>query len=47
MMGMKKKQAAVEAILKQAPVVPVMVIDDVKQAVPLARALGCRWLAGS
>ena len=38
-MGMKKKQAAVEAILKQAPVVPVMVIDDVKQAVPLARAL--------
>jgi 2-dehydro-3-deoxyphosphogluconate aldolase / (4S)-4-hydroxy-2-oxoglutarate aldolase len=38
-MGMKKKQAAVEAILKQAPVVPVMVIEDVKQAVPLARAL--------
>lgn len=38
-MGMKKKQAAVEAILKQAPVVPVMVIEDVKLAVPLARAL--------
>jgi 2-dehydro-3-deoxyphosphogluconate aldolase / (4S)-4-hydroxy-2-oxoglutarate aldolase len=38
-MGMKKKQAAVEAILKKAPVVPVMVIEDVKQAVPLARAL--------
>ena len=38
-MGMKKKQAAVEAILKKAPVVPVMVIDDVKQAIPLARAL--------
>jgi 2-dehydro-3-deoxyphosphogluconate aldolase / (4S)-4-hydroxy-2-oxoglutarate aldolase len=34
-----EKQNAVEAILKQAPVVPVMVIDDVKQAVPLARAL--------
>ncbi len=39
MNNMEKKQAAVEAILKQAPVVPVMVIDDVKQAVPLARAL--------
>jgi 2-dehydro-3-deoxyphosphogluconate aldolase / (4S)-4-hydroxy-2-oxoglutarate aldolase len=38
-MDMDKKQAAVEAILKQAPVVPVMVIDDVKQAVPLAKAL--------
>lgn len=38
-MGMKKKQAAVEATLKRAPVVPVMVIEDVKQAVPLARAL--------
>jgi 2-dehydro-3-deoxyphosphogluconate aldolase/(4S)-4-hydroxy-2-oxoglutarate aldolase len=38
-MGMKKKQATVEAILRKAPVVPVMVIEDVKQAVPLARAL--------
>jgi 2-dehydro-3-deoxyphosphogluconate aldolase / (4S)-4-hydroxy-2-oxoglutarate aldolase len=38
-MGMKKKQAAVEAILKQAPVVPVMVIEDLTHAVPLARAL--------
>jgi 2-dehydro-3-deoxyphosphogluconate aldolase / (4S)-4-hydroxy-2-oxoglutarate aldolase len=36
---MDKKQAAVEAILRKAPVVPVMVIDDVAQAVPLARAL--------
>jgi 2-dehydro-3-deoxyphosphogluconate aldolase / (4S)-4-hydroxy-2-oxoglutarate aldolase len=36
---MEAKQAKVEAILKQAPVVPVMVIDDVKQAVPLAKAL--------
>jgi 2-dehydro-3-deoxyphosphogluconate aldolase / (4S)-4-hydroxy-2-oxoglutarate aldolase len=38
-MGMKRKQAAIEATLKRAPVVPVMVIEDVKQAVPLARAL--------
>jgi 2-dehydro-3-deoxyphosphogluconate aldolase/(4S)-4-hydroxy-2-oxoglutarate aldolase len=38
-MGMKKKQAAVEAVLKQAPVVPVMVIEDAAHAVPLARAL--------
>lgn len=38
-MDMNAKQSAVEAILKQAPVVPVMVIDDVKQAVPLAKAL--------
>lgn len=38
-MGMKKKQTAIEAILKKAPVVPVMVIEDVKQAAPLARAL--------
>jgi 2-dehydro-3-deoxyphosphogluconate aldolase / (4S)-4-hydroxy-2-oxoglutarate aldolase len=36
---MEKKQATIEAILKQAPVVPVMVIDDLKHAVPLARAL--------
>lgn len=38
-MGMKKKQTSIEAILKRAPVVPIMVIDDVKQAVPLAKAL--------
>jgi 2-dehydro-3-deoxyphosphogluconate aldolase/(4S)-4-hydroxy-2-oxoglutarate aldolase len=36
---MEKRQAAVEAILNKAPVVPVMVIDDVAKAVPLARAL--------
>lgn len=35
----RKKQARVEQILKAAPVVPVMVIDEVKQAVPLAKAL--------
>jgi 2-dehydro-3-deoxyphosphogluconate aldolase / (4S)-4-hydroxy-2-oxoglutarate aldolase len=39
MMDMKTKQANVGAVLRKAPVVPVMVIDDVKQAVPLARAL--------
>ncbi len=32
-------QKGLEAALKKAPVVPVMVIEDVKQAVPLARAL--------
>jgi 2-dehydro-3-deoxyphosphogluconate aldolase/(4S)-4-hydroxy-2-oxoglutarate aldolase len=39
MMGMKKKQSAIEAVLRRAPVVPVIVIENVKQAVPLARAL--------
>jgi 2-dehydro-3-deoxyphosphogluconate aldolase/(4S)-4-hydroxy-2-oxoglutarate aldolase len=39
MMGMKKKQVAIEATLKKAPVIPVMVIEDVKHAVLLARAL--------
>jgi 2-dehydro-3-deoxyphosphogluconate aldolase / (4S)-4-hydroxy-2-oxoglutarate aldolase len=39
MMDMNEKQRHVEAILRKAPVVPVMVIDDVKQAVPLAKAL--------
>lgn len=38
-MNIDGKQARTEAILKAAPVVPVMVIEDVKQAVPLARAL--------
>ena len=32
-------QAGIEAILKAAPVVPVMVIERVADAVPLARAL--------
>ena len=36
---MEKKQAAMEVILKIAPVIPVMIVDDVKQAVALARAL--------
>jgi 2-dehydro-3-deoxyphosphogluconate aldolase / (4S)-4-hydroxy-2-oxoglutarate aldolase len=34
-----QKQKGLEASLMKAPVVPVMVIEDVKQAVPLARAL--------
>ena len=32
-------QQGLEAILKAAPVVPVMVIENVADAVPLARAL--------
>jgi 2-dehydro-3-deoxyphosphogluconate aldolase / (4S)-4-hydroxy-2-oxoglutarate aldolase len=36
---MRDMQQGVEAILKAAPVVPVMVIDQVEDAVPLARAL--------
>jgi 2-dehydro-3-deoxyphosphogluconate aldolase / (4S)-4-hydroxy-2-oxoglutarate aldolase len=35
----KNPQKGLEAILSKAPVVPVMVIEDMKQAVPLARAL--------
>lgn len=35
----KDMQPGMEAILKAAPVVPVMVIDKLEQAVPLARAL--------
>ena len=35
----KNPQKGLEAALLIAPIVPVMVIDDVKQAVPLARAL--------
>lgn len=36
---MGDRQAGLEAILKRAPVVPVLVIDHVEDAVPLARAL--------
>jgi 2-dehydro-3-deoxyphosphogluconate aldolase / (4S)-4-hydroxy-2-oxoglutarate aldolase len=35
----KNPQKGLEATLLKAPIVPVMVIEDVKQAVPLARAL--------
>ena len=35
----KNPQKGLEAALLKAPIVPVMVIEDVKQAVPLARAL--------
>ncbi len=38
-MSIAEKQTKVETILNMAPVVPVMMIDDVRQAVPLARAL--------
>jgi len=37
MMG--DRQAGLEAVLRKAPVVPVLVIDNVADAVPLARAL--------
>ena len=35
----KNQQKGLEAALLKAPIVPVMVIEDVKHAVPLARAL--------
>lgn len=36
---MKHKQEALERILRLAPVIPVLIIRDVRTAVPLARAL--------
>jgi 2-dehydro-3-deoxyphosphogluconate aldolase/(4S)-4-hydroxy-2-oxoglutarate aldolase len=36
---MSERQLGLEAVLIEAPVVPVLVIDDVTDAVPLARAL--------
>lgn len=36
---METKQAQVEATMRLAPVIPVVIIDDVKAAVPMARAL--------
>jgi 2-dehydro-3-deoxyphosphogluconate aldolase/(4S)-4-hydroxy-2-oxoglutarate aldolase len=36
---MESKQAQVEATMRLAPVIPVVIIDDVKAAVPMARAL--------
>lgn len=36
---MSERQQGLEALLNQAPVVPVLVIDDVADAVPLASAL--------
>ena len=38
-MSIEDRQNHIETILNTAPVVPVLVIDDVKKAVPLARAL--------
>lgn len=37
--SMETKQAQVEATMRLAPVIPVVIIDDVKAAVPMARAL--------
>lgn len=37
--AIEQKQAQVEATLKLAPVVPVVIIDDAAAAVPMARAL--------
>jgi 2-dehydro-3-deoxyphosphogluconate aldolase/(4S)-4-hydroxy-2-oxoglutarate aldolase len=39
MSQIETKQAQVEATLRLAPVVPVVIIDDAKAAVPMARAL--------
>lgn len=38
-MNLESKQRELETVLRQAPVVAVVVIEDVKHAVPLARAL--------
>lgn len=38
-MSMEKNQSLIEAALRAAPVVPVMVIEDLHKAVPLAQAL--------
>jgi 2-dehydro-3-deoxyphosphogluconate aldolase/(4S)-4-hydroxy-2-oxoglutarate aldolase len=35
----EQKQQQVEALMRMAPVIPVVVIDDAKAAVPMARAL--------
>ena len=37
--SMETKQAQVEATMRLAPVIPVVIIDDVAAAVPMARAL--------
>ncbi|WP_316190033.1 bifunctional 4-hydroxy-2-oxoglutarate aldolase/2-dehydro-3-deoxy-phosphogluconate aldolase [Bradyrhizobium sp. SZCCHNS2096] len=39
MMSMQDKRAKLDAIFALAPVIPVITIEDAKQAVPLARAL--------
>ncbi|HUW54396.1 MAG TPA: bifunctional 4-hydroxy-2-oxoglutarate aldolase/2-dehydro-3-deoxy-phosphogluconate aldolase [Rhodanobacter sp.] len=38
-MSIEHKQQQIEATMRLAPVIPVVVIDDVKAAVPMARAL--------
>ena len=37
--SIEHKQTQVEATMRLAPVIPVVIIDDVKAAVPMARAL--------
>ena len=39
MTSMEQKQQQIEAIMRLAPVIPVVVINDAKLAVPMARAL--------
>ncbi|MDI3262870.1 MAG: bifunctional 4-hydroxy-2-oxoglutarate aldolase/2-dehydro-3-deoxy-phosphogluconate aldolase [Fulvimonas sp.] len=39
MTPMQDKQARVEAVMKLAPVIPVVIIDEARHAVPMARAL--------
>ena len=39
MSNIELKQQHVEATMRLAPVIPVVVIDDVRAAVPMARAL--------
>ncbi|MBV8158365.1 MAG: keto-deoxy-phosphogluconate aldolase, partial [Dyella sp.] len=38
-MSIEQKQKQVEATLRLAPVVPVVIIEDARAAVPMARAL--------
>jgi 2-dehydro-3-deoxyphosphogluconate aldolase/(4S)-4-hydroxy-2-oxoglutarate aldolase len=38
-MNIEAKQQQVEAMMRLAPVIPVVIIDDAKHAVPMARAL--------
>jgi len=39
MTTMSDKQARVESVMRLAPVIPVVIIDDARHAVPMARAL--------
>ena len=37
--SIEQKQQQVEALMRLAPVIPVVIIDDARAAVPMARAL--------